>query len=148
MLPENVASQTLSNPSNAEVTFVQSTRAQRFLKPSKPCHVGIHWKALIEYSPQMSINMPGFSLVTHIEASVAGVIMQQLDTPAQSLTLPTCLHIWGCWGCSRRLRVWARCLRSCKWPSCPQSSPWGCVWVCFDERACALSLGQSIGYIP
>ena len=30
-----------------------------FLKPSKPCHVGIHWIALDEYS-QMSTHMPGF----------------------------------------------------------------------------------------
>ena len=29
------------------------------LKPSKPCHVGIHWIALAEYS-QMSTHMPGF----------------------------------------------------------------------------------------
>ena len=30
------------NPSNAEATYVQSTRTQRFLKPSKPCHIGIY----------------------------------------------------------------------------------------------------------
>ena len=41
------------NPSNAEATFIQSTRMQRFW------HVGIHWKALAEYS-QMSTYMPGF----------------------------------------------------------------------------------------
>ena len=29
------------------------------LKPSKPGHVGIHWKALTEYS-QMSTHVPGF----------------------------------------------------------------------------------------
>ena len=44
----------------AEATFVQ-----RFLKSSIPCHVGIHWKALIEYS-HMSTNMPGLqSLFMH-----------------------------------------------------------------------------------
>ena len=48
------------NPSNAEATFVQSTRMQRFLKKtSKPRHVGIHWIVLIEYS-QMSTHVPGF----------------------------------------------------------------------------------------
>ena len=41
------------NPSNAEATFVQSTRMQIFW------HVGIHWKALAEHS-QMSTYMPGF----------------------------------------------------------------------------------------
>ena len=30
-----------------------------FRKPSKPCHVGIHWIALAEYS-QMSTHVPGF----------------------------------------------------------------------------------------
>ena len=47
------------NPSNAESTFVQSTRMQNLWKASKPCHVGIHWIALHEYS-QMSTYMPGF----------------------------------------------------------------------------------------
>ena len=47
------------NPSTAEANFVQSTRIQRFWKTSKPCHVGIHWIALAEYS-QMSSHMPGF----------------------------------------------------------------------------------------
>ena len=47
------------NPSNAKATFVESTRMQRFLKPSKPCHDGIHWTALIEYS-EMSTHMPWF----------------------------------------------------------------------------------------
>ena len=50
----------LINPSNAEATFVHSSRTQRFLrKPSNPCHVGIHWIALAECS-QMSTHMPGF----------------------------------------------------------------------------------------
>ena len=49
----------LVNPSNAETTFVQSTRMQRSLNSSNPCHVGIHWKALTEYS-QMSTLVPGF----------------------------------------------------------------------------------------
>ena len=40
------------NPSNAEATFIQSTRTQIL-------HLGIHWIALAEYS-QMSTHMPGF----------------------------------------------------------------------------------------
>ena len=42
-----------------------SSKAQArndFWKPSKPCHVGIHWKILTEYS-QMSAHMPGFQWV-------------------------------------------------------------------------------------
>ena len=49
------------NPSNAETTFIQNTMTQNFWKPSKPCHVGIHWKALAEYS-QMSTHLLGFRL--------------------------------------------------------------------------------------
>ena len=49
----------LLNPRNAEATFDQSTRMQNLWKPSKPCHVGIHWIALAEDS-QMSTHLPGF----------------------------------------------------------------------------------------
>ena len=41
--------QKLLNPSNAEATFVQSTRMQISSKTSKPCHICIHWKALAEH---------------------------------------------------------------------------------------------------
>ena len=37
---------------------------KEFLKSSKPCHVGIHWIALAEYS-QMSTHVPGFQLFFH-----------------------------------------------------------------------------------
>ena len=47
------------NPSNAKATFVQGQGRKDFRKPSKPCHVGIHWIALTEYS-QMSTHVPGF----------------------------------------------------------------------------------------
>ena len=47
------------NPLNAEAIFVQSARMQRLLKKSKPCHVGIHWMVLAEYS-QMYTHVPGF----------------------------------------------------------------------------------------
>ena len=39
-----------------------------FWKPSKPCHVGIHWIALTEYS-QMSTHMPGFQSFLRFFAS-------------------------------------------------------------------------------
>ena len=45
------------NPSISEVTFVQSKRWQLSWKPSKICHIGIHWKALAEHS-QMSTQVP------------------------------------------------------------------------------------------
>ena len=52
----NACAHTNLNPvSNAEATFIQSTRMQR----SKPCHSGIYWIALTEYF-QMSTNVLGF----------------------------------------------------------------------------------------
>ena len=47
---------TLPMPS---LSFLQSTRTHNLWKASKPCHVGIHWIALHEYS-QMSTHLPGF----------------------------------------------------------------------------------------
>ena len=34
-------------------------KCKTFCKPSKPCHVGIHWKDLAQYS-RMSTHMPWF----------------------------------------------------------------------------------------
>ena len=48
-----------------------SSKAQgrkQFRKPSKPCHVGIHLKALAEYS-QMSTHLPGFQSFLRFFAS-------------------------------------------------------------------------------
>ena len=56
------------NPSNAEATFVQSTRTHIFLKPSKPCRVGIYWIALAKNS-HMSTNVPGFQFYFKFFAS-------------------------------------------------------------------------------
>ena len=47
------------NPSNAEQLLSKARGCKDFRKPSKPCHVGIHWKALAEYS-HLSTHMPGF----------------------------------------------------------------------------------------
>ena len=49
------------NTSNADVTFMHKAQwCKDFWKPSKPCHVGIHWIALAEYS-LMSTICQGFS---------------------------------------------------------------------------------------
>ena len=56
------------NPSSAETNFVQTQGCKDFWKPSKQCHVGIHWKALTEYF-QMSIHLPGFQSFSKIFAS-------------------------------------------------------------------------------
>ena len=37
----------------------KSARRKDYGKQTKPCHVGIHWRALVEYS-QMSTHVPGF----------------------------------------------------------------------------------------
>ena len=60
----------ISNPSDAEVTFIQCTRMQT-------SHVGIHWIARTEYS-QMSTHMPGFQSIWRFFASFCiGRISQQ-----------------------------------------------------------------------
>ena len=53
---------TSPNPSNAEATFVKSTKAQRFLKNNfEPCHVGIHWIPSDEYPcARVSVIFLGF----------------------------------------------------------------------------------------
>ena len=46
-------------------------------KISNPCHVGIHWLALNEYS-QMSTHVQGFAVIFHVFASICvGQIIQQ-----------------------------------------------------------------------
>ena len=51
--------------------------AKIFLKSSKPCHVGIHWIALAEYS-QMGNHMPGLQSFFSLFASFCnGQISQQ-----------------------------------------------------------------------
>ena len=39
--------------------------AKSFEKPSRPCHVGIHRIALVEYS-QMSTHVPGFQIIFQV----------------------------------------------------------------------------------
>ena len=60
-----------------------SSKAQRdkdIWKPSKPCHFGIHWIALIEHS-QMSTHVPGFQSYFRLFASfLNGQISHQLHS--------------------------------------------------------------------
>ena len=59
----NTPAYSLLNPSNAEAILSSKAQGNRNLcKPSKPCHVGIHWIALAEYS-QMSTHLPGFQSI-------------------------------------------------------------------------------------
>ena len=60
------------NPSNAEV------QGQVFWKPFKPCHVGIHWRALAEYS-QMSTHLPGFQSFFRLFASFCDAKMSHIQ---------------------------------------------------------------------
>ena len=43
-------------------------RCKDFGKPSKPCHVGIHWKVLAEYF-QMSTHLSGVQSISRFSAS-------------------------------------------------------------------------------
>ena len=73
------------NPSNAEATFVRSKKKRRdFWKPSKPCHVGIHWIALAEYSQ----GLEGFQIYCALDVSSFSIGMvnpSTLRVPVQSI---------------------------------------------------------------
>ena len=70
------------NPSNAEATSVQST------KTLKPCHVGIHWIALIEYS-QMSTRVPMCQGCSHFTVFLHHCVMPKLATSSIKLRTKT-----------------------------------------------------------
>ena len=71
-----------------------------FWKQSKPCHIGIHWRALAEYS-QMSIHVPGFQYFFCCFASfcIAQISQQQhkgfVNYPVSCLesTLVSCFFL-------------------------------------------------------
>ena len=73
---------TFNSPLTLPMLRLLSSKGQRrevFWKPSKPCHVGIHWKAVTEYS-QMSTHSPEFQsffqLALYIEAIVVTCFLQ------------------------------------------------------------------------
>ena len=65
------------NSFNAEAPASKALGHKDFLKSSKPCHVGIHWIALAEYS-EISTHMPGFqSFFRVFESFCIGQISHQ-----------------------------------------------------------------------
>ena len=72
------------NPSNAEATFFLSTWTHIFWKPLKPCHVGIHWIALAEYS-HMNTHIPGFQ---SFSGFLHHFVLAKLDTGSIRVKLP------------------------------------------------------------
>ena len=83
------------NTSNAEATFTLSARMQNLRKPSKPCHVGIHWITLAEYS-QMSTHMLGFRwFFLHFWHNF---VLAKLDTSSirvNSVLIMKCFYLFG-----------------------------------------------------
>ena len=59
---------TLSTLPMLRLLLSKAQERKEFWKPSKPCHVGIHWIALAEYS-QESTHLPGFQSFFRIFAS-------------------------------------------------------------------------------
>ena len=47
------------NPFNTKAFSSKAQEHRKFWKSLNPCHVGLHWKALAEYS-KMSTHLPGF----------------------------------------------------------------------------------------
>ena len=57
----------ISGPLTLPILWLLLPKAQGckdLLKPSKPCHVGTHWKALAAHS-QMSTHLPRVSIILH-----------------------------------------------------------------------------------
>ena len=86
-----------------------------FCKPYKPCHVGIQWEALIEYS-QMSTHLPGFwsfSAFLHhfVLAKVATTSIRVksplLIRPSVANHLSINSRSWVVWSWKSFLRSWA-----------------------------------------
>ena len=73
------------NLSNAEATFVQSARTLWI--PFKPCHFGIQWKALAEYS-QMSAYVIGF----HLKVFLHHFVSAKLATSSKALKKSQITH--------------------------------------------------------
>ena len=78
------------NPSNSEATLVQSTRTHDFRKPSKPCHVGIHWIVLAEYS-QIGSHVPGFQSI--FSFFFHNFVLARLATSSISVNIGTSILI-------------------------------------------------------
>ena len=76
------------NPFHAEATFVHG-RNMQFWNPTKPCNVGIHWKAHAEYY-QMSTHMPGFRSFFSFLASFC-IDQIKLATSSQRVKVTRCL---------------------------------------------------------
>ena len=83
------------NPFNAEATYDKSTRTQRFLKPSKPSHAGIH-KITLAKPSHMSTHLPVFPLffrlfasfsfgqISHQQSEVEGIMWYEIEVPSTS----------------------------------------------------------------
>ena len=75
-------------------------KCKKFWKPSKPCHVGIHWKALTEYT-QMSTHMPWFQ---SFSAFLHDFVLAKLATSSIRVKIPLCSLDRGVDHCMKAFR--------------------------------------------
>ena len=68
-----------------------------FWKPLKPCHVGIHWIALAEYS-QMSTHLPGFIDFSGFLHYFVLAILDTSSIRVNPYTTAVPSKAWLCWG--------------------------------------------------
>ena len=93
ILTHTIFTTRITNPSSAKTIFSKSKTMQRFFwTPSKPCHVGIHWIAIAEYS-QMSTHMPWFQ--SFFKGFLHHFILAKFATSSirANIALP-CLYVW------------------------------------------------------
>ena len=72
------------------IILSKAQECRKFWKPFKPCHVGIHWKALAE-SYQMSTHVPGFPSFH----SLFYIISYWPNQPPAAQGLNSCFFIIG-----------------------------------------------------
>ena len=82
---QNITRVRYLNPSNAETISSKAQECKILEKPLKPCRLGIHLRALAEYS-QMSTHLPGFQyffFFLHL------FVLAKLATSSMRVNLPS-----------------------------------------------------------
>ena len=81
--PLHIFCKSILNRFHAEATFVHHAEiCKMVLKPSKPCHVGIQWKALAEYY-QMSSMYPHARVLVISNFFLLHFVLAKLATNSQ-----------------------------------------------------------------
>ena len=110
-----------------------SSKAQgrkEFWKPSKPSHIGIHWKEIPEFS-QMSTHVPGIQVLGYLHHFVSGKLatssIKVVNSPSKGLAGIQVFHnlflasLSG--GLAKKWQVLQNLEHYRMWPQCQSSWP-------------------------